>query len=146
MGMRLDGALTLRILVDVDKLRVLVVDDDPRTIQAVSTLCRSAGHDMLATASGAGLPALALKFRPTLIVLALELPDADGRDVLRDFKKDPRVADIPVLVCSDRDYASDRAISLEQGATDHVATNAWSLRHVLARIEELLGEARRGRA
>jgi DNA-binding response OmpR family regulator len=123
------------------KLRVLVADQDWRTVQAVSTMCRIVGHELRVTQSGADVVPVAVEFRPTLIVLALELQDADGRDVLRDLKKDPRVSHIPVLVCSGRDYESDRAISLEHGATDYVATNVWTLRHVLARIEELLAEA-----
>jgi DNA-binding response OmpR family regulator len=130
----------------VDKLRVLVADVDWRTVQAISTMCRLSGHELQVTESGAEVIPLALRARPTLIVLALQLPDADGRDVLRDIKKDARLADIPVLVCSGRDYESDRAIALEHGATDYVATNVWTLRHVLARIEELLEQARPRRA
>lgn len=125
----------------MDKLRVLVADEDWRTVQAISTMCRLSGHELHVTKSGPEVIPLAIQVRPTLIVLALQLPDADGRDVLRDIKKDPRVADIPVLVCSGRDYESDRTIALEHGATDFVATNVWTLRHVLARIEELLAEA-----
>lgn len=125
---------------------MLVADEDWKTVQAISTMCRIAGHELRVTKSGAEVIPVAVEFRPTLIVLALQLSDADGRDVLRDLKKDARVADIPVLVCSGRDYESDRAISLEHGATDYVATNVWTLRHVLARIEELLAEARRPRA
>jgi two-component system, OmpR family, KDP operon response regulator KdpE len=123
-----------------------VADEDRRTVQAISTMCQIAGHELHVTTSGADVASLALQLQPTLIVLALQLPDADGRDVLRDLKKDSRLAQIPVLVCSGRDYESDRAISLEHGAIEYVATNVWSLRHVLARIEDLLARAQRPRA
>lgn len=126
----------------MDKLRVLVAEEDWRTIQAISTMCRLAGHELYVTKSGAEVIPMALRVRPALIVLALQLPDADGRDVLRDIKKDARLSAIPILVCSSRDYESDRAIALEHGAKEFLATNVWTLRHVLARIEELLEEAR----
>ena len=76
----------------MDKLRVLVADEDWRTVQAISTMCRLSGHELHVTKSGAEVLPLALRIRPTLIVLALQLPDTDGRDVLRDLKKDARLA------------------------------------------------------
>jgi DNA-binding response OmpR family regulator len=74
--------------------------------------------------------------RPALMVLDIQLPDADGRDVLAKLKKAPATADIPVLVWSGRFPDSDRLIALELGAEDFVEKGPPS--QLLTKIERIL--------
>jgi DNA-binding response OmpR family regulator len=99
---------------------ILVADADTTLLKRVTSLVKSEGYDVVTTANGAGVLDLALHHRPKLIVLDVAFPDADGRDLLREIKREARLADIPVLMWSERDYDSDRRIALELGAADYL--------------------------
>lgn len=99
---------------------ILVADSDTKLLKRVSALARSEGYDVVVSPLGKDVIQLALTHRPQLIVLDVEFPDADGRDLLQAIKRDPRIFDIPVLMWSGRDYDSDRRIALELGAADYV--------------------------
>ena len=46
------------------------------------------------------------QFKPDLIILDIMLPDADGRELLKQLRSEPKTADIPVLMISAR-YTSE---------------------------------------
>ena len=122
--------------------RVLLADDDPVVQEAVKSAAALAGHRVIAATTGAQALELAFTMRPDLIVLDIEFPDADGRDVLAKLKADPRTAGIPVLVWSARKNCdSDSRIALALGAEDYVEKNdahllIRKLERVLLRFDE----------
>jgi DNA-binding response OmpR family regulator len=99
---------------------ILVADSDAKLLARVTDLARSEGYDVIGSTLGNDVIQLAVTRKPELIVLDVEFPDVDGRDLLRAIKRDARVAAIPVLMWSGRDYDSDRRIALELGAADYV--------------------------
>lgn len=99
---------------------ILVADSDTKLLKRVSDLARSEGYDTIVSPLGKDVIQLAVTRSPLLIVLDVEFPDVDGRDLLQAIKRDPRISEIPVLMWSGRDYDSDRRISLELGAADYV--------------------------
>jgi DNA-binding response OmpR family regulator len=99
---------------------ILVADSDTKLLERVSKLARSEGYDAVVCPLGKDVIPLAVSRRPQLIVLDVEFPDVDGRDLLQAIKRDARIAEIPVLMWSGRDYDSDRRIALELGAADYV--------------------------
>lgn len=99
---------------------ILVADGDAKLLKRVSDLARSEGYDVIVSPFGKDVIQLAVLRRPQLIVLDVEFPDIDGRDLLQAIKRDARIAAIPVLMWSGRDYDSDRRIALELGAADYV--------------------------
>jgi DNA-binding response OmpR family regulator len=99
---------------------ILVADGDAKLLKRVSDLARSEGYDVIVSPLGKDVIQLAVTRRPQLIVLDVEFPDIDGRDLLQAIKRDARIAAIPVLMWSGRDYDSDRRIALELGAADYV--------------------------
>jgi DNA-binding response OmpR family regulator len=99
---------------------ILVADSDTKLLKRVIGLARSEGYEIIVTSVGRDVIRLAALNKPKLIVLDVEFPDADGRDLLQALKRDFRVAEIPVLMWSGRDYDSDRRIALELGAADYL--------------------------
>lgn len=57
---------------------------------------------------------------PDLIILDLNLPGIDGRDVLRKLKSDPNISDVPVLVLSSSDNEKDIRMAYELGASTFI--------------------------
>jgi DNA-binding response OmpR family regulator len=99
---------------------VLIVDDDALLL---STLVRAASKAGLAVSTALdGSRALEICFseHPDLVLLDVNLPSTDGRDVLKALKKHPETADIPVIVHSARSSQHDRILALELGAEDYV--------------------------
>lgn len=57
---------------------------------------------------------------PGLILLDLNLPGFDGREILRQIKNDQRCKDIPIIIFSTSGSAKDKAACQEQGANDYL--------------------------
>lgn len=100
--------------------RVLVVEDDAVLQRAVCRGLTEHGYLPVSARSRAELRLLLALGEPDLIVLDIELPDADGRDVLHGLKKDPMTAKIPVIVWSGRTAWNDEATALKLGARAYV--------------------------
>ena len=120
---------------------ILIADSDAKLLKHVTGLARSEGYAVVATTLGRDVVNLAAQYRPALIVLDVDFPDADGRDLLRAIKRDPRITHIPVLMWSERDYDSDRLIALELGAADYVPKSDSLM--LMPKIARLLLNAKR---
>lgn len=98
---------------------VLVVDDD---VLFQETVSRAASADGLATMSlvhGKETRHVAAARQPDLILLRAEMPDADGRHVLRQLKRDALTRHIPVFIYGQQETALDRRLALHLGAADY---------------------------
>ena len=116
--------------------RILFADDDPGVQRALKRLADKNGFELVGVLSGGDVYEAALNATPDLIVLDIQFPDADGRDVLSRIKADPRTGSIPVVVWSGRDPQSDRRIALDLGAEDYVEKRDPST--LLPKIERVL--------
>ena len=101
-----------------DGARILVVDDDELIQELVKIVLEGEGYVVGQALDGAGMRKQLQVAKPDLIVLDVLLPDADGRELLAELKRDPKTAAIPVLLWSGRYRDSDREIALELGAED----------------------------
>jgi CheY-like chemotaxis protein/GAF domain-containing protein len=94
---------------------LLIVEDDPSFAETIATLASGLQFEcVIATTADEGIE-LALKHRPTAIVLDIRLPDHTGLTVLDRLKHDPATRHIPVQVVSGQDYTH---IALEMGAAN----------------------------
>lgn len=101
-------------------LRVFVVEDDTVLQRVVGRDLRARGYSAVAIRGDAELRVRLETAAPDLIVLDIELPDADGRDVLHDLKTNPATASIPVIVWSGRNLKGDENAALRLGARAYV--------------------------
>lgn len=77
---------------------ILLVDDDPVTLELLETTLRSAGYRTHAAPSGKSALDFLGRTRVDGILLDLLMPEMDGFEVLRHLKKDSRLCDIPIFV------------------------------------------------
>ncbi|WP_036165513.1 diguanylate cyclase [Massilia sp. 9096] len=104
-----------------DKVRVLLVDDQPIIAEAVRRML--AGHPdiechIVTRAEDASRAALAL--RPTVILQDLVMPGADGFDLIRAYRAQPALAEVPVIVLSAKEEACLKAKGFALGANDYL--------------------------
>lgn len=110
-------------------IKLLLVEDNPGDSDLIKiTLARSKlkmtfdlvvdGTEAMAFLRGEG--PYANKEKPDLILLDLNLPKMDGREVLAEIRKDSRLKSIPVVVLTSSDAERDIALSYEMGANCYV--------------------------
>jgi len=122
---------------------ILIVEDEPQIVEVVSDYLKQAGYRVLSARDGQTGLTIARHERPDLIVLDLMLPGAmDGLDVCRSIRRDPALADLPIIMLTARTEEADRLVGLELGADDYV-TKPFSPREVVARVRAVLRRARR---
>ncbi len=119
------------------KPRILIVDDEPETVELVEFNLRQAGFEVATAADGAEAVRKARGQLPNLIVLDLMLPEVDGLEVCKMLRRDANTAAIPILMLTAKAAELDRVLGLELGADDYV-TKPFSPRELVLRIKKLL--------
>jgi len=115
--------------------RILVVDDEPSIVDAVSTALRYEGYEVESAASGREAIAAATRLDPDLIVLDWMLPDVDGVEVGRRLRT--LGSEAAVLFLTAKDATEHKVEALRAGGDDYV-TKPFSLAEVVARIQAIL--------
>ena len=118
-----------------DGARVLVVDDEPSIVDAISMTLRHQGYSVEAAESGKDALAMVTKWRPDVIVLDVMLPDVDGFEVARRLSADNEP--VPILFLSALDNTEDKVRGLTIGGYDYV-TKPFSLEELIARLRNIL--------
>lgn len=98
--------------------RVLVVEADPDAAASTAALFRLKNFDAHTAPTAAAALALAAKYRPAVVVLDLDLPDADGADLIRRLRAAPGPPAV-VVVTGHTDLAHRRAATAA-GAAEYL--------------------------
>ena len=96
---------------------VVVVDDDPVWVRAVSEQLEARGWKVRSADSCAGAERLIRQVRPAAVVLDRLLVDGDGFDVLAGWRDDASLENVPVVVVSIR---RDEPLARRLGASDYL--------------------------
>jgi DNA-binding response OmpR family regulator len=137
---------TARITGEDDPVsQILIVEDDRDIAELIRHYLVKAGHAVDVLTSGAEvLPRLGSR-RPDVLVLDLMLPGLNGLEICQAIRRDPGIADLPIIVVTARAEESDRVAGLELGADDYL-TKPFSPKELVARVGALLRRAARGGA
>ncbi len=113
--------------------RILLVEDTPANIQAVTAILKEQGYQIsVATNGRIALDALARQV-PDLILLDVMMPEMDGFETCRRLKEHPGWRDIPVIFLTARTETADIVKGFELGAVDYVA-KPFNAHELLARV------------
>lgn len=99
---------------------VLLVDDDPLMLLLVRALAEDEGLLVETADSGAAFREALGRIEPALVVLDVELTDANGIDLLRAMRASPPHRNVPVLMLSGRSDSDARTAAFEAGADDYM--------------------------
>ena len=114
--------------------RILVVEDEPRTLRYVRNTLARAGYTPVVTDDPSGLDDLMTAEMPHLALLDLMLPGTDAFELLR---RNPRLLEMPVIIVSGRGDDQLIAKAFELGAADYIV-KPFSPTELLARVAAAL--------
>lgn len=117
--------------------RMLVIDDSPTIVALLSRMLRQNDYQVLEAADAEQGLEIARAQAPELIFLDIVLPGMDGFAALRQLRKDPYTRDIPVIMISGNEQATEQFYVHRIGADDFMK-KPFSRAEVFARIERLL--------
>ena len=114
---------------------VLIVEDDPDTVEIVRLYLRRDSYEVLTATNGHEGLRLAREARPDLMILDLMLPGMDGTEICRTLREEG--SDVPIIMLTARVDEEDRLTGLDLGADDYV-TKPFSPREPAARARAVL--------
>jgi two-component system, OmpR family, alkaline phosphatase synthesis response regulator PhoP len=114
--------------------KVLVVDDDVKTVELVRLYLDRDGYQVLTAYDGIEALRLARESCPDLIILDLMLPDINGLEVCRTLRHE---SDVPIIMLTARTTDQDKLRGLDLGADDYV-TKPFSPKELAARVRAVL--------
>ncbi len=117
--------------------RVLLIEDEPNIIVAISFILSRDGFTVHTHEDGETAMNKVLALPPDLIILDVMLPGRSGFDILRDLRAEPVTAKIPVMMLTARGQAKDRDLALRLGA-DHFMTKPFSNADVRDHVRSLI--------
>jgi two-component system OmpR family response regulator len=129
-----------------NRVRLLVVDDEPHIADLVATVARYEGWDAVTAGNGAEAIERAATFVPDIVVLDLMLPDLDGFTVLDRLRENGNA--VPIVFLTARDGTADRIAGLTRGGDDYLV-KPFAVEELMARMRAVLrrsGRARRSPA
>lgn len=123
-------------------MRLLLVEDDPMIGESIEEGLRGEHYAVDWVRDGHSAQVAMGDLAYDLVILDLGLPQRDGLEVLRRYRRDG--GGIPVLIVTARDATSDRVVGLDSGADDYLV-KPFDLDELFARVRVLL-RRRAGRA
>lgn len=113
-----------------DRVRILVVDDEPQITRVLRTSLSAQGYDIRIGNSGEMALEIMKDWQPSLIITDLSMPAVDGVQLCRLVRATSRV---PIIVLSVRDKEQQKVEALDAGADDYV-TKPFGMSELLARV------------
>ena len=120
-----------------DGTRILIVDDSPTIVALLRKFLQQSGYITLEAGDAEKGVELARSERPDMIFLDIVLPGMNGFAALRALRRDPATREIPVVMISGNEQATEQFYAQRIGADDFMK-KPFSRFEVFARIERLL--------
>lgn len=118
------------------KPRILIIEDDEYSREALEHLLKAEGFETMSAAGGVSGYCAARRSSPDVIVLDLNLPDIDGQRVLRKFRGNRALGQIPIIVITG--YRRDEIPAGVSSSADFCITKPAAFDDVIRAVFELL--------
>jgi DNA-binding response OmpR family regulator len=129
-----------------DKVRVLLVEDDPRVRQLYELVLTMEEYDVVVAVNGEEGLAKAEEESPDLIFLDLRIPKISGLDLLSMLRNNPKTKDIPVVILSNYDDEATISKGLELGAREYIIKSRITPKDLPTKVEEYTADAKHHKA
>ncbi len=102
------------------KQTVLYIEDNEQNLYLVKFLLEQNGYTVLSAMSGPDGITIAAEVVPDLILLDIQLPQMDGYAVAQELRKNPALAEVPIVAVTSYAMVGDRERTLEAGCNDYI--------------------------
>jgi CheY-like chemotaxis protein len=103
-----------------ERSRILVTDDEPITRMLVKLLLERDRFEVLEAANGRQAVEIALRERPDLVLIDLNMPEVDGYEAIGRLRRDFTLATVPIVVLTSEEGPGVEKRVLELGADDYI--------------------------
>ncbi len=118
--------------------KVLIIEDDRDLNNLLKfTLESTRDYEVASHFDGEHALSRILEFRPHLVLLDVMLPHTEGTEVLRQLRRTPELASVPVILLTAKSQETDKIDGFEAGADDYI-TKPFSPRELLLRVQALM--------
>lgn len=100
--------------------KILIIDDSPTERFILMQILTPGGFEILTAENGEEGIDRAKQLQPDLILLDIVMPGTNGFQAARMLSRDNATKDIPIILCTTKNQASDKAWGLRQGALDYL--------------------------
>ena len=115
---------------------VLIVDDSKTEQMFISSLMQKIGMTVAVAEDGESAMTQLERKKPDLILMDEVMPGKNGFQLTRQISKDPRFADVPIIICTSKSQETDMVWGMRQGARAYV-TKPINPAELLSKIREL---------
>lgn len=119
------------------KPTILIVDDEPTIREIIESILANKNYSLEYAANGRAALKQARALRPDLILLDLMMPDMDGMEVCQQIRKDPDLAEVPIVMITALDDRNLRIACLDAGADDFI-TKPFDSAELRARVGTIM--------
>ena len=120
--------------------RILVVDDDPGTVDIISNILHSAGYTPHAVSNGKHALEVLAKGNVDAILLDLMMPEMDGFEVLKAIKEVPQLCTVPIFVVTAKDLTEAETTLLKRGVCALFHKDSSWKNDLLAQLVKVVGD------
>jgi PAS domain S-box-containing protein len=125
--------MTDDVILSTEQQEILVVDDDPTSLQLLTTILTEHGYRVRPASDGnLALRSMAIKM-PDLVLLDIKMPGIDGYEVCRRLKASEITRKVPVIFISALDDSIEKLRGFNAGGVDFI-TKPYEHNEVLARV------------
>jgi twitching motility two-component system response regulator PilH len=100
--------------------KILLVDDSKTELHHLSDLLGKRGFTVRTAENGEEAMRRLAEDKPDLILMDVVMPGQNGFQLTRAITRDPRFADVPVIMCTSKNQETDKVWGMRQGARDYV--------------------------
>lgn len=125
------------IYIDMDNIKLLLVDDEPDVLDFLSFNLKKEGYDVYTASNGRDGLQIAKKVHPKLIVLDVMMPEMDGIETCKELRSSNETKDALIIFLTARTEDYSQIAGLDAGADDYVS-KPIKPRVLISRIHALL--------
>ncbi len=100
--------------------KILVVEDNETNMYLIKFILEKSGYEVIEAREGAVGVELAVKEKPTLILMDIQLPDIDGLEATKRIRASEADSEIPIIALTSFTMAGDREKALAAGCTGYI--------------------------
>lgn len=113
---------------------ILIVDDDPRNVFALTSYLEILDMNLLAAESGfKAIRILKSGERIDIVLMDMMMPEMDGFETISEIRQDPGICNVPIIAVTAKAMKGDREKCLEAGANEYVSKPV-DLRELLVKM------------